>query len=262
MAILFLFPYVMRYGFELNEGIIDGIQETFTNNNSYQEIVGSVVGGRSDLQYDEALEIRSPEYIGRSDYVYSIGSTEATLEYFQHLEKYKNRGDVMRIMRAMAGITGKFIYVILWFIMLWQMLVLLFIYTKRYLMIAFLIMIFPITIIEYIVGATITGKARGFSAWCMEFFLNVFVQTIHAVIYGIIGGVVTAHVQSSIMNDGVTRMNWVILIIAINFIFEGEAILKKIIKANAESIRNSNDMSKGMKGVKNVPGKVKGMFHL
>lgn len=258
IALLFLFPYIMRYSFELNEGIITEIRKTFTNNNPYDEIVGAYIGSVSDVQYDHVFEERSPEYITKSDYVYSVGSVEATLQFFEELELYKSRGDLMRIMRAMAGITAKFIYVVLWFIMLWQMIVLLVMYAKRYLMIAFLIMIFPIVVIEYVIGTVLTGKSRGFSAWCMEFFLNVFIQTIHAISYGVIGGVITAHIQNGIANGNVSRMNWVILIIAVNFIFEAEAIIKKIIKANAESLRNSNDMSKMLKG---APGRVKGMFH-
>ena len=263
IAILFLFPYVMKYSFKINDGVISAVRSTFTNNNPYDEIIGSYIGGVSDLQYDEVFEERSPEYISRSDYVYSVGSEEATFKYFQSLEKYSSRGDLIRIMRALAGITGKFIYVILWIIMLGQLLVLLFVYLKRYLMIAFLIMIFPLVVIEYIINSILTGKSSGLSAWCMEFFLNVFLQTIHAISYGIIGGVVTAHVQNGIVNGNVSQMNWVILIIAVNFIFEAEGIIKKIIKANANSIGSSSDAFQKVKkfGMHPIKG-VKGFFHM
>ena len=81
------------------------------------------------------------------------------MAYFKQLQKYKQRGDLMRIMRSFAGITGKFIYVILWFIMLFQMLVLLYMYIKRYLMIAFLMMIFPLAVAEYLLG-TVRPRQR------------------------------------------------------------------------------------------------------
>ncbi len=264
IAILLLFPYVMRYAFALNEGLIAEIRKTFTNNNPYEEIVGSYIGKISDLQYDQVFEERSPEYISKSDYIYSLGSSSATYAYIKQMNKYKQRGDVMRIMRAMAGITGKLIYVILWLIMLWQLLVLTYMYTKRYLMIAFLISIFPIMLTVHIISTVVTGKGTGFSTWCMEFFLNVFIQSIHAVTYGIIGGVVMANVQNGIVNGGVERMNWVILIIAINFIFEAESILKKIIKANATSINDASGVEgelKGFgKGIKDHGKRIKGMF--
>lgn len=264
VAILFLFPYVMRYAFELNDALVAEIRKTFTNNNPYDEIVGSYIGKISDLQYDQVFEERSPEYISRSDYIYSLGSSSATYSYIKQLNKYKERGDVMRIMRAMAGITGKTIYVILWLIMLWQLLVLTYMYTKRFLMIAFLIAIFPIMLMVYIISYTVTGKGTGFSTWCMEFFLNVFIQSVHAISYGMIGGVVTAHVQNGIMNGGVERMNWIILIIAINFIFEAEAILKKIIKANAASLKDASaaegDIKGFGRGIRDHGRKIKGMF--
>ena len=253
IAILLLFPYVMKYAFKLNDSIVDAVQITFTNNNPYSEIVGSYIGSISDIQYDQVFEERSPEYISKNEYVYSVGSEEATFSYFKQLQKYKQRGDLMRVMRALAGITARFIYVILWYIMLWQLLVLIFVYLKRYLMIAFLMIIFPIVVIEYIIGAIKTGKGGGLSAWCMEFFLNVFIQTIHAVTYGMIGGVVTAHVQNGIATGSVSKMNWVILIVAVNFIFEAEAIIKKIIKANAASLGNATDVSKKMRGMPKTP---------
>ena len=124
-------------------------------------------------------------------------------------------------------------------------------------MLAFLIIIFPITVVEYIIGAVKTGKGGGISAWCVEFFVNVFIQAIHAGIYGIIGGVVMQHVRNSITAD-INDANWVILIISVNFLFEGEKIVKKIIKANnATSVRDSGQVFIAIKG---APGRVKGIF--
>ena len=161
VAILLLFPYVMKYAFNINDSILKEIRKTFTNNNPYEEIIGSYIGGASSVQYDKVFELRSPEYVSRTDYFYTIGSEEATMAYFKQLQTYKQRGDLMRIMRSFAGITGKFIYVILWFIMLFQMLVLLYMYIKRYLMLAFLIMIFPLAVAEYLLG-TVRPRQR----WC------------------------------------------------------------------------------------------------
>lgn len=261
LTILFLFPFVMKYSFKLNEGIVDSIQEKFFKSNDNEDIVGSYIGGISDIQFDQVFEERSPAYITKSDYVYSIGSPEATMKYFEQLEAYQKRGDIMRIIRSMAGITGKFVYVALWFVMLWQMIVLLYVYTKRYLMIAFLIIVFPVVVIEYIIGSTITGKSKGFSAWCLEFYLNVFIQTIHAVVYGVIGSVVTAQIQDGLARGKIESANWILLIVAVNFIFEGENILKKIIKANAESLKGAGESAQELKEIgKRGFGMAKGTF--
>ena len=110
------------------------------------------------------------------------------------------------------------------------MLVVIYMYSKRYIMIGFLIMVFPITVMEYVIGLSRSGRTgQGFSAWCMEFFINVFIQSIHGVIYGIIGGVVVGNVQLLLVTQGEGRMNWIVMIVAINFLFEGESILKKIV---------------------------------
>ena len=220
--------------------------------------MGNYVGKVSDLQYDQAFELRSPEYVSRSEYAYSLGSAGATLSYFKQLEQYKGTGDIMRIMRALAGVTGAIVYAVLWLIMLGQMLVFIYIYAKRYVMIAFLIMIFPLTVMEYVIGLSRSGRTgQGFSAWCMEFFLNVFLQTIHGIIYGIIGGVVMANAQALLVSEGVGNMNFLVVIVAIFFLFQGEAILKKIIKANAESIPGASETKNSFFA---VPGKIKKAF--
>lgn len=265
VAILVLFPYVMKYAFNINDAILAEIRKTFTNNNPYDEIIGSYIGGASSVQYDKVFELRSPEYVSRTDYFYTIGSEEATMAYFKQLQKYKERGDLMRIMRALAGITGRFIYVILWFIMLFQMIVLLYIYIKRYLMIAFLIIIFPLAVAEYLLGTVRPGKGGAFNAWCVEFFVNVFLQTIHAMIYGMIGGVVMAQVQNGVVTGDIEKMNWIIMIVSVNFLFEGEKIIKNIMKANsAVSVASSENVARGMKGaggkVVGAGGKIKGFF--
>ena len=84
-------------------------------------------------------------------------------------------------------------------------------------------------------------------------------------IYGMIGGVVMAQVQNGIATGAVEKMNWVIMIVSVNFLFEGEKIVKKIMKANAAvSVIGSDDVAKGMKGaggkVWGAGGKIKGLF--
>ncbi|MBQ8299082.1 MAG: hypothetical protein IJX99_04320 [Clostridia bacterium] len=211
-------------------------------------LVGNYIGDVSDLRKQDT-ELRSPEYVTRGTYVLTLGSEEATAAYINRLEDYKNKGDMMRIMRAMAGVTARFIYVILWYIMLWQLIVFVFVYYKRYLMIAFLIVIFPITLIEYVVGTISTGKQTALSSWAKEFFVNVFLQSIHACIYAVISGVVMTQINETLANGGINKMNWFLMICAVNFVFAGEKILKAIINAAAtETVSTPGDVSKGAMG--------------
>ncbi len=247
----------MKYAFDLNEAIISTIAQVYMG--SGVEAVGNYVGRLSDLRYDQ-IERRSPAYVKKSTYILSLGSQEATNAYINRLETYQQKGDMMRIMRALAGVTFYLIYVILWYIMIWQLLVFIYIYFKRYLMIAFLIAIFPITLFEYIVGIIKTGKQSGISEWSREFFTNVFLQTIHAITYGIITGVCMSQIRASMLGEGGIKLNWFLMLCAINFVFTGERILKSIMNAgSAQSVVDADNVSKGARGgmgkIRNAVGK-------
>lgn len=252
IAIYYFFPYVMKYAFNLNEAIIQMIQSTFNGGN---ELVNSYIGELSDLKHAD-LEFRSPQYVTQSTYILMLGSEEATSAYINRLETYESKGDIMRMMRAMAGITARMLYVILWFIMLGQLIIFVFIYYKRYLMIAFLIAIFPITLFEYIIGSIVTGRQSAISGWSKEFFVNVFLQSIHAVIYGIITGVIMNQLLNVMQTGNSADINWFLMIVGVNFVFTGEKTLREIINAMAtESVKTGDDVMKSAKGGMN---KVKG----
>jgi hypothetical protein len=163
----------------------------------------------------------------------------------------------------MAGITARLLYVILWFIMLGQLIIFVFIYYKRYLMIAFLIAVFPITLFEYIIGSIVTGKQSAISGWSKEFFVNVFLQSIHAVIYGIITGIIMNQLLNVMQTGNSADINWFLMIVGVNFVFTGEKTLREIINAMAtESVKTGDDVMKSAKGgmnkVKGAVGKVTG----
>lgn len=227
IAIFYFFPYAIRYAFEINNTLVSLVENQFGGTTIE---LGGYIGSVSDLR-GEDLEYRSPEYVSASTYVLKMGTEEATLAYISRLEDYRDKGDTLRIMRALVGISGRFIYVILWFMMIWQLLVFLYIYYKRYLMIAFLLAVFPITLVQYMIGNIASGKQSAISSWCKEFFINVFLQSIHAVIYGIISGVIMSQIVAAVRNGNPYNINWFLMLCAINFIFTGERILRNIINA-------------------------------
>ena len=253
IAILFFFPYVMRYAFDLNEGIINAMQASYSASGTY-------VGDVSDLRSKE-FELRSPEYTTRSTYLLTLGSKEATNAYIKNYEDYKDRGDMMRVIRALAGITGRIFYVIIWYLMMWQLLIFIYIYYKRYLMIAFLITIFPLTVIEYVIGIVSTGKQSAITAWSKEFFVNVFLQSIHAVIYAIISSVIMNQVSAGLHTYGLASMNWLLMLVAVNFVFVAEKMLRDIISAVATSVQNpEQEPGKAAKEAKSRGKDFKKMF--
>lgn len=255
IAILMFFPYLMRYSFDLNEGIILTMQGLFGGAS------GTYVGDVSDLRSKE-YELRSPEYIKRGTYLLTLGSEDATNAYVENYVEYQDKGDIMRIVRALAGITGRMIYVIIWYIMLWQLIIFIYIYYKRFLMIAFLIAIFPITVLEYIIGTVSTGKQSAISSWSKEFFTNVFLQSIHAVIYAIISSVVMSQITGGLQTSGgITKLNYFLMIIAVNFVFVGEKMLRDIISAVTTSVENpEGELGQAYKSARAFGGKAKKLF--
>lgn len=255
IAILFLFPYLMRYSFDLNEGIIKTMQGLFGGASS------TYVGDASDLRSKE-FELRSPEYMKRGTYLLTLGSEDATNAYAENYKEYKDRGDIMRIVRALAGITGRMIYVIIWYIMLWQLIIFIYIYYKRFLMIAFLIAIFPITLLEYVIGTVSTGKQSAIASWSKEFFTNVFLQSIHAVIYAIISSVVMSQITGGLQTaGGIGKLNYFLMIIAVNFVFVGEKMIRDIISAVTTSVENpEGELGQAYRSARAFGGKVKKIF--
>ena len=78
----------------------------------------------------------------------------------------------------------------MWSIMYWVLLYMeikfLWIYTKRFFMIGFLVAIAPLVTITYSIDKAGDGKAQAFSNWLKEFILNVLIQPLHAIIFLVI----------------------------------------------------------------------------
>lgn len=75
----------------------------------------------------------------------------------------------------------------MWSIIYWCLLFLeikfVWLYTKRLLMVGFLIIISPLITITYSIDKVGDGKAQAFSSWLKEFLVNVLIQPLHALIY-------------------------------------------------------------------------------
>lgn len=129
-------------------------------------------------------------------------------------------------------------------------------------MIAFLIAIFPITLLEYVIGTVTTGKQSAIGSWSKEFFTNVFLQSIHAVIYAIISSVVVNQITAGLQSEGgVTKLNYFLMIIAVNFVFTGEKMLRDIISAVTTSVENpEGELGQAYKSARAFGGKVKKLF--
>ena len=247
IALVYFFPYVMRYAFDINEAIVQYIGSKYSTGN---QVTASAITQISDLTRDD-LEFRSPQYISLAGLQVGAGSSEATQLYLNKLETYKSQVDVMRMMRAFGGITLRFAYIIIWWIMLAQTYILAIIYLKRYLLIAFLIIIYPLVIIGYIIGGMFGKRQAAFNEWCKNFFTNVFMQTIHAIMYGTISGIIMIQVKNQLINEGTSKLNVILMIIATSFLFSGEKLLTRFWKLSVDDSER-----KGMRGMFGKPKKL------
>lgn len=249
VVLIFFFPFVMKYAFDINEAIISYIYE---NRIGVETLAGSRLSPDSDLTVEE-LEFRSPQYVSTEGTKIIAGSKEATELYSSKISEYAKSADVMRIMRAYAGVTLRFAFVIVWYILMIQTYMMVFIYVKRYLTIAFLTAIYPLVIIGYVTGYLKGESQNAFNRWCNKYFSAIFLQTIHAIIYGVIAGVAITQVQQAMVAD-VNNINWLVIIIANSFLFTGEKILNRFWSASTDTERSE------MKSILKRPGQIMKKF--
>ena len=227
LLILFCMPILMKYILMLNESLVALLAEDSGTNIKY----GSSFNDGSNWSA-EAIEFRSPLYVSKYTGSVSYGSAEANLSYIKKVGEYEKNFDIMRIMRAYAGVTYKLGYVFIWYVTIGQLVVFVVLYFKRFFMITFLIGVFPIICTFHAISLWQGGKGRQVSTWLSEFLSNVFIQFIHAIIYTIITGVCLDIIRETVVGGTSSSVaNWLIMIVAINFIPEGEKILKKIFSA-------------------------------
>lgn len=249
-------PYVMKMAFSLNENIVELLKN---NSNAYYGSYGGVFGD-TDEWVPETIEYRSPEYVSRYTGQVEYGSDEASNAYLNKVTQYEQQLDLMRVMRAYAGVTKKFVYAVIWWILIGQLLAFIVMYYKRYFVIAFLIVMFPVVgMFQAISVSQGVLKIGAIGTWMREFFTNVFMQTIQAIVYTIITSVCISTIQVSMTSTAM--MNWLLIILAINFVAEGEKILRKFLGAVGNTADTLGQSAKGVKGaINNAKNTVKKAF--
>ncbi len=263
----FLYLVFMPYGiwmlFKLNEALVQYISD-LANHKRYA-LGGSVISDGTMWSRDE-IEFRSPEYIS----LYT-GTTLNGNDSGYELEKMDTNSanmDLIKIAEAMSVLTYKLDYCIIWFILIGQLVSFVYIYYKRYLMISFLIAAFPIMCIFQAIGIMKDGKARAIQGWLGELISNIFMQFLQAIVYTLITSIVFRLLMQTLASTqgGSLTINWFIIIIAINFVPEGEKTLRKILKALAQGSSAEGAGEGGVKkamqtmtgGAKQIGGAFKG----
>lgn len=198
IAILFLFPYVMKYTITLNDAFVKFID---TNKSNILNLGDSI----DQIGFSEEADT-------------GLTDLNKTLETIH--SKFMNGTDYISVMYQMAHTKGWLLYALCFVIMIKQLLGLIIVYFKRLLMTIFLIVIFPLVTVSYAIDKLGDGKSQAFNNWCKEFMLNVFMQSFHAIVY-VIG-------MAMIFQLGSIGDNWLIYMMLISFISKGDELLRNI----------------------------------
>lgn len=192
VAILFLYPFAMKYIIQVNNIVVSVI---------------SANKGVSTVFPENTLPAATTDSIEEVDFDKNPFNGAGT-DYMSQIANEANET---------KGLALSFVYLIL----TWQLITIIIHYYKRLLMIGFLIAIFPLVAMFYAIDKIADGKSQAFDHWNKEFMLNVFIQSFHAIVYVFVCGSVEATM-------GATGFDYIIVITGATFLFTGEEIVKKI----------------------------------
>ena len=201
VAILFLFPYVMKYTIMINNAFVQFIYDNKANIANLGDSIDQA--GVSSQAGADMSKIED-----------TMDNAKTTLE---------SGSDYMSVMFVKAWKEGWLVYALCWIIMVKQLVSLLIIYFKRLLSTIFLIVVFPLVTISYAIDKLGDGKSQAFGNWCKEFMLNVFIQSFHAIVY-----VIGMALIVTLGEEGNPADNWLLILILITFISKGDDLLKSI----------------------------------
>lgn len=166
-----------------------------------------------------------------------IYTKEQTINAIDQLIESKNT-DLMTVMRTYAGKTGRIIFAVVWYALLFQFIALIFIYYKRIFVIAILIAIFPLIMIFYCIDKMADGSAQTLSMWFKELIADIFIQSVHCVIY-------TVLVQMGLEVYHNNPNNWFLFLAAMMLLVPAERMMKEIFGLNSSTLGQLGGM--GMK---------------
>ncbi|MBQ8299080.1 MAG: hypothetical protein IJX99_04310 [Clostridia bacterium] len=167
---------------------------------------------------------------------YDYKSLEGALEDVERAIELSSRGiDLEGTMRDRAGTTKRLVFVAVWYIMMYQLVLLLFLYYKRLVVVGVLITIFPLVVMMYAIEKLMgIEKSQTFSTWVKEYLVNVFIQSVHAFLYVML-------VETGLKIYEADSDNWLLFLFAVMAIFPMESIIKAIIGMKASTVSSLKD---------------------
>lgn len=137
-------------------------------------------------------------------------------------------------LRFSIGTSGMIMYMVL----VYYTIKFIFIYFKRFFTILILTILAPLMGLFYAFNKIMSGKGATFKKWASEYAFNVFLQTIHAITYGIF-------VTLAIGLSSHSIAGFVLAMVMLNFMDKSEKILRKIFKLSGGLL--DDNANKGIK---------------
>ncbi len=175
---------------------------------------------------------------------YDYIELQGAMEDVEKAIDLSSRGiDLEGTMRSRAGSTNRLVFVAVWYIMMYQLVLLLFLYYKRLVVVGVLITIFPLVVMMYAIEKLMgIEKSQTFKTWIKEYLVNVFIQSVHAFLYVML-------VETGLKIYEADSDNWLLFLFAVMAIFPMEGVVKSIIGMK-ESTTVSNLKDSAVKGGK------------
>ncbi len=218
LLILEFFPYAVKAGIQINLTFVKMIE------NSKSEILHITDQniGRVDISDFDYPDIDTTTETGKA-----LAAQMEKNPFSQNDKTY------MAEMARMADTNSNIANAVVYLVMVIQLVMLVIVYYRRVFTIAFLMMIFPFVALTYTLDKIGDGKSQSFETWTKEMFINIFVQSIHAIVYVFVVG--ATYIGGSYNGD------WLLSIVGVSFLFQGEQILKKLLGQNGETVRSLAD---------------------
>lgn len=177
-----------------------------------------------------------PSSTASNGYVLKSDVREAIVEYHRLARDIglvdqvieANKTDLMGMMRAYAGKYHRIVFALLWYVLFFQLISLAIIYFKRLFMVAILIAIFPLIMMSYAIDKMGDGKSQTLSLWLKELLANVFLQSVHAVIYVVL-------IEMGLEIYAADQTNWMLLMASVFMLIPAEALMKEIFDLNGST---------------------------
>lgn len=223
-------------------------KQTNSGSTSLPNLPGTSTGLGTNLPgtaFVKDIDILAPDEVTEafSKYLQEKATYDDMMQDLEDIEKaieIEQKGlDLMGIMREKAGESYRLVFLLIWFLLIYQMLMMLFLYYKRLITIAALIAIFPLSVMMYGVEKAMgIAKPKSMHTWMVEYIINIFIQTVHALLYvTLVEGGLSIYEQDP--------DNWLLFVFAVFALIPMESIVKAIIGLSAVSVLGLKDYSNG-----------------